>query len=265
MDDAKLEGIRKWVSKFKAVSDEMFGVFLSFGSTCLFHWFLLWEGILKKAIELAMSCDADVGLLMFSPTGRLTSYANKGRIEDIFLRYINQPDDFKGYVHNEEFLYHNLKQLKYEAEMLDKIGRFEALERKLCELNRQKYEAQERIRYYNPDMTKILTIPQANLHQQFVIGAIQRIEKLKKAKLLEKETSPSKLNDVEMPAVKLKGSDLTTEESVNSKGKRNQSTDDHKEEACSLAGPHLSISYLLTQKKNIEDAEDITSIDGHLS
>ena len=72
-------------------------------------------------------------------------------------------------------------------------------------------------------MTTILSIPEANLHQQFVINAIRRIEKLKvslislvifspdlmkvnisnlsspqKARLLEKETSPSKPIDVEV-------------------------------------------------------------------
>ncbi|XVF01813.1 hypothetical protein REPUB_Repub04eG0121700 [Reevesia pubescens] len=225
------------------------------------------EGILKKATELSTLCDTDVGLLMFSPTGRLTSYAHKGRVEDIFLRYIDhQPDDFKGPVDNEEFLYQSLKHLKYEAEMLEKIGRCDALERKLHELNRKKYEAQDKMRCYNPDMTKILSVPEAHVHHQFVIDAIRRIEKLKKAKLLEKETSPSKPNDVEMPAVEVKDSDLTTEESVNSKRKRNQSVDDPKEEAQLPAGPHLSISYLKTQKNwNLENTEDIASSEGHMS
>ena len=72
-------------------------------------------------------------------------------------------------------------------------------------------------------MTTILSIPEANLQQQFVINAIRQIEKLKvslislvifspdlmkvnisnlsspqKARLLEKETSPSKPIDVEV-------------------------------------------------------------------
>ncbi|XWS54297.1 hypothetical protein CRYUN_Cryun10bG0078300 [Craigia yunnanensis] len=223
MEDPKLEGIRKWESNFKIVSDEMFGIFLSSGSQ-----FFLW-------------------------------------IEDIFLRYIDQPDDFKGPVDDEEFLYQSLKHLKYEGEMLDKIGRCDALERKVRELNRQKYEAQDKMRSYNPDITKILSIPEANLHQQFVMDAIQRIEKLKEAKLLEKETSPSKPNNVEMPAVEV-DSDLPTEESAYSKRERNQSADDCKEEAQLPAGPHLSISYLNTQKNwNLENAEDITSSEGHMS
>ncbi|TYH39205.1 hypothetical protein ES332_D12G163800v1 [Gossypium tomentosum] len=37
------------------------------------------EGILKKAAELSVFSNADIGLLMFFPTGRLTSFANKGR------------------------------------------------------------------------------------------------------------------------------------------------------------------------------------------
>ncbi|XP_017971304.1 PREDICTED: uncharacterized protein LOC18608540 [Theobroma cacao] len=181
-------------------------------------------------------------------------------IEDIFLRYIDQPDDFKGPVDNEEFLYQSLKHLKNEGEMVDKIGSMEVLERKLRDLNRQKYEAQDKLRSYNPDMTKILSIPEAHLHQQFVMDAIRRIEKLKKAKLLEKEISPSKPHNVEIPIIEVKDSDLTTEESVNSKRNRNQSADDQKEETRLPTGPHLSISYLKTQKNwNLQNAEDITS------
>ncbi|XVF44526.1 hypothetical protein PTKIN_Ptkin02bG0130800 [Pterospermum kingtungense] len=144
------------------------------------------EGILKKATELSMLCDTDVGLLM---------------IEDIFLRYIDKADDFKGPVNKEESLYQNLKHLKYEAEMLDKIERH--------------------------------SISEADLHQQFVIDTIRRIENLKKEKLLEKETSPSNPNNVKMPAVAVKDFDFRTEESVNSERKRNQSSDDHKGELIS--------------------------------
>ncbi|MBA0798975.1 hypothetical protein Gohar_009518, partial [Gossypium harknessii] len=83
------------------------------------------KGILKKA--------TDVALLIFSPTGRLTSYSHKGR----------------------------------------------ALERKPCELNRKKYEAQEKMWSYSPDVSNIYLIAEAQHHQQFVTKAIQRIEKLK--------------------------------------------------------------------------------------
>ncbi|KAL0405572.1 UNVERIFIED_CONTAM: Agamous-like MADS-box protein, partial [Sesamum latifolium] len=36
------------------------------------------DGIIKKAKELSVLCDTDVALIMFSPTGRLTSFASNG-------------------------------------------------------------------------------------------------------------------------------------------------------------------------------------------
>ncbi|MBA0602305.1 hypothetical protein Gorai_002491, partial [Gossypium raimondii] len=109
------------------------------------------ESVLKQAAELSMLYHIDVGLMMFSPTGQFTSFAHKGRVEDIFLRYLDHNDEHK------------------EC----------ALERKLADLNWKKYEAEDKMRSYNPDMTKILTISEADLHQQFVMDAILRIEKLK--------------------------------------------------------------------------------------
>jgi hypothetical protein len=38
------------------------------------------DGIVKKATELSVLCGTDVGLLMFSPTGRLTCFASNGRL-----------------------------------------------------------------------------------------------------------------------------------------------------------------------------------------
>ncbi|CAK9161360.1 unnamed protein product [Ilex paraguariensis] len=54
------------------------------------------DGLIKKANELAVLCDTDVALIMFSPTGRLTSFPFNGRVEDIFLRFVDRPDELKG-------------------------------------------------------------------------------------------------------------------------------------------------------------------------
>ncbi|KAL0328056.1 UNVERIFIED_CONTAM: Agamous-like MADS-box protein [Sesamum calycinum] len=54
------------------------------------------DGIVKKANELSVLCDTDVALIMFSPTGRLTSFASNGRVEDIFLRFVDRPDELRG-------------------------------------------------------------------------------------------------------------------------------------------------------------------------
>ncbi|KAI8008523.1 Agamous-like MADS-box protein AGL104 [Camellia lanceoleosa] len=54
------------------------------------------DGIIKKANELSVLCDTDVGVIIFSPSGKLTSFASNGRVEDVFLRFINRPDGLKG-------------------------------------------------------------------------------------------------------------------------------------------------------------------------
>ncbi|KAF7140521.1 hypothetical protein RHSIM_Rhsim06G0156500 [Rhododendron simsii] len=58
------------------------------------------DAIVKKASELSVLCDTDVGLLMFSPTGRFTCFASNGRVEDIFLRFTSRPDELKGGYYN---------------------------------------------------------------------------------------------------------------------------------------------------------------------
>ncbi|KAM3237908.1 agamous-like MADS-box protein AGL66 [Capsicum chacoense] len=47
------------------------------------------KGLIKKAYELSVLCDTDISLLMFSPTGRLTSFSPKQRIEDVFSRFLS--------------------------------------------------------------------------------------------------------------------------------------------------------------------------------
>ncbi|KAJ6677748.1 MADS-BOX TRANSCRIPTION FACTOR FAMILY PROTEIN [Salix viminalis] len=59
------------------------------------------DGIIKKATELSVLCDTDVGVLMYSPHGRLTTFSSNGSIEDIFLRYFDQSNEQGGTVEKE--------------------------------------------------------------------------------------------------------------------------------------------------------------------
>ncbi|CAN6686190.1 unnamed protein product [Malus baccata var. baccata] len=52
------------------------------------------SGLLKKAKELSILCDAEVGLIVFSGTGRLYDYAStrgmhvgEGRVVDVRILY----------------------------------------------------------------------------------------------------------------------------------------------------------------------------------
>lgn len=50
------------------------------------------NGLIKKAYELSILCDIDIALLMFSPSDRLSLFSGKTRVEDVFTRFINLPD-----------------------------------------------------------------------------------------------------------------------------------------------------------------------------
>lgn len=45
------------------------------------------NGLLKKAKELAILCDAQVGLIIFSSTGKLYEFANNRLFIDFYFNY----------------------------------------------------------------------------------------------------------------------------------------------------------------------------------
>ncbi|KAH9559951.1 hypothetical protein CY35_06G082100 [Sphagnum magellanicum] len=70
------------------------------------------SGLIKKAYELSVLCDIDVGLIMFSPSGKLTQYCNCS-IEDVIARFANLPlhERNKRKSENMEYLHKSLKKL----------------------------------------------------------------------------------------------------------------------------------------------------------
>ncbi|XP_047262230.1 MADS-box transcription factor 27-like isoform X2 [Capsicum annuum] len=68
------------------------------------------NGLLKKAKELAILCDAQVGLIIFSSTGKRYEFSNT-RMESIVERYNKAKDDYQQ-SHNP------VKELKKEAAIL---------------------------------------------------------------------------------------------------------------------------------------------------
>lgn len=72
---------------------------------CLFTLALFWSpvqvtfskrkfGLIKKAYELSVLCGCDVGLILFSPTGKLYQYASHD-MDRILLRYTENNDAFE--------------------------------------------------------------------------------------------------------------------------------------------------------------------------
>ncbi|KAF5193544.1 Mads-box transcription factor [Thalictrum thalictroides] len=86
------------------------------------------KGLLKKAHELSVLCDAEVSLIVFSPTGKLYEFSNSS-MQRTIERYQKQAKDLQLY--NNE-LEHNMQQLKYEAgECEKKIEILEVSKRRL--------------------------------------------------------------------------------------------------------------------------------------
>ncbi|XP_057505837.1 agamous-like MADS-box protein AGL104 isoform X1 [Actinidia eriantha] len=183
------------------------------------------DGIVKKANELSILCDTDVGLIMFSPTGRLTSFASNGRVEDIFLRFINRPDELKG----------------------GPISNEEALEDELHKVNRQLREKQEKMSYYNPNVEKIGSLFEAGVYQQFLENAIQHIGQ-SKAKLVGSRIVQQPNDDMEAAPFYVANDDSYRDESENPGIRRDPSSvEQYGEEICSM-GPHLNLNFLKAQK-----------------
>lgn len=49
------------------------------------------NGLMKKAFELSTLCDVDILCIMFSPSGKLTTFCRHDRIEEVISRYANTP------------------------------------------------------------------------------------------------------------------------------------------------------------------------------
>nr|AAP20424.1 MADS-box protein [Cardamine flexuosa] len=86
------------------------------------------NGLLKKAFELSVLCDAEVSLIIFSPKGKLYEFASSN-MQDTIDRYLRHTKDR---VSSKPVSEENMQYLKFEAaNMMKKIEQLEASKRKL--------------------------------------------------------------------------------------------------------------------------------------
>ncbi|CAM6020910.1 unnamed protein product, partial [Sphagnum balticum] len=82
-------------------------------------------GLLKKAHELAVLCDAEVALIIFSSTGKLFEFASSGRYE-ILDRYSKCPDGAQTGTSNNnssDLMGHEVLKLRQQLERLQTTQR----------------------------------------------------------------------------------------------------------------------------------------------
>ncbi|XP_024009324.1 agamous-like MADS-box protein AGL66 [Eutrema salsugineum] len=159
------------------------------------------KGLIKKAYELSTLCDIDIALLMFSPSDRLCLFSGQTRIEDVFARYINLPDQERENaivlpdqskrlgIQNKEDLLRTLEQLKTEDDMALQINEprpkaihsdVEELEQEVCRLQQQLRISEEELRKFEPDPVRFTSVEEVEACETHLLNTLTRVVQRRK-------------------------------------------------------------------------------------
>ncbi|XP_038704760.1 agamous-like MADS-box protein AGL104 [Tripterygium wilfordii] len=151
------------------------------------------NGLIKKAYELSILCDIDIALIMFSPSGRLSHFSGKKRIEDVFSRFINLPDQEREHalifsdqgrhvdIQNKEYLLRTLQQLRSEDVALQLANPatintdIEELQQEIGRLQQQLHVAEDQIRIYEPDPLKCTSTGELESCEKNLLDTLTRV------------------------------------------------------------------------------------------
>uniref|UniRef100_A0A2C9WE93 MADS-box domain-containing protein n=1 Tax=Manihot esculenta TaxID=3983 RepID=A0A2C9WE93_MANES len=114
------------------------------------------NGLIKKAYELSILCDIDIALIMFSPSGRLSHFSGKKRIEDVFARYVNLPD----------------QEREHPSAINSDV---EELQHEVASLQQQLQIAEEQMRLYEPDPLKISSMGELESCEKNLVDTLQSV------------------------------------------------------------------------------------------
>ncbi|XP_003543775.3 agamous-like MADS-box protein AGL104 [Glycine max] len=152
------------------------------------------NGLIKKAYELSILCDIDIAVIMFSPSGRVNHFSGRRRIEDVFTRYINLPDQvrdnavsfpelpYRRGIQNKEYLLRTLQQLRSENDIAlqlanpgDINSEIEELQQEVNKLQQQLQMTEEQIRLYEPDPLKMSTMADLENSEKYLVDVLTRV------------------------------------------------------------------------------------------
>ncbi|XP_015693806.1 agamous-like MADS-box protein AGL66 isoform X3 [Oryza brachyantha] len=151
------------------------------------------NGLIKKAYELSVLCDIDIALLMFSPSGRLSHFSGRRRIEDVLTRYINLPEtDRGGTIQNKEYLINMLTQLKSESDVAEELTKtsssskapvdsnIEELQQEIRTCQHQIQLNEERLRMLEPDPAMFASMDEVEATEKFIADMLSRVQERKR-------------------------------------------------------------------------------------
>ncbi|GAB4848665.1 hypothetical protein Ancab_003376 [Ancistrocladus abbreviatus] len=138
------------------------------------------NGLIKKAYELSILCDIDIALIMFSPSGRLSHFSGKRRIEDVLTRYISLPENDRDRG--------TLKKLKTENDIAlqlanpsgTKNSNLEELQLEVSNLQHQVRMAEEQLRIYEPDPMALGSMGELESCEKNLMDVLSRVTQRKK-------------------------------------------------------------------------------------
>ncbi|KAL0656735.1 hypothetical protein Bca4012_077319 [Brassica carinata] len=151
------------------------------------------NGLIKKAYELSILCDIDIALIMFSPSDRLSLFSGKTRIEDVFARFINLPNQERENavfpdqgrrpdIQSKEYLLRILQQLKTENDIALQItspaaikSDVEELEQEVCRLQQQLQMAEEELRRYEPDPVRFTSMEDYDVCEKQLVDTLTHV------------------------------------------------------------------------------------------
>ncbi|KAL9449918.1 hypothetical protein AB3S75_011783 [Citrus x aurantiifolia] len=179
------------------------------------------NGLIKKAYELSILCDIDIALIMFSPSGRLSHFSGRKRIEDVFSRYVNLPDQEREHaiifpdqgrhpdIQNKEYLLRTLQQLRSENDIALQLANpaainndIEELQQEVGRLQQQLQMAEDQIRIYEPDPLRITSIKDIESCEKNLVDTLTQVSQRKEFLLSNHLSSydPSSMQQQAMPS-----------------------------------------------------------------
>ncbi|KAG8373335.1 hypothetical protein BUALT_Bualt11G0013500 [Buddleja alternifolia] len=157
-------------------------------------------GLIKKAYEIAVLCDIDLALIMFSPSGRLSHFSGRKRVEDVIYRYINLSDrDRGGIVQNREQIINTLMKIKTEKDLAIQSpatpgSDFEEIQKEILDLQHQLERDEEQLRVFEPNSEKFASVEEFQSCEVRLMEALRRVTQRKKI-LLNKVGQQSSYQD----------------------------------------------------------------------
>ncbi|GMY15606.1 agamous-like MADS-box protein AGL65 isoform X2 [Fagus crenata] len=139
------------------------------------------HGILKKARELAILCDIDIALLMFSPTGRPSLYQGEHRnFDEVIAKFaqLTPQERTKRKLESLEALKKTFKKLDHDVNIEDFLGSssqtVEELNNRLRLLQGQLSGVQKRLSYWS-DPDKIDNVEHLRQMEDLLRESVHRI------------------------------------------------------------------------------------------